>query len=217
MAAKFSEAELTAMTVLLSRVVEGENIKKEIDEQRKILDESYDAAEKQRATAYAAFAVFGFDMSTDKPWGAVREAMGKAWQDGVQLARNRLSAAHKANPIAKEDVKESVPQAEPEKDEDQSAEDDAPSVQPQPTIREIVIAQLSAAGEIGVKAAEVRKYIELTYNQTVHEKTVGMTLYRLSKDGFARRDGRTWFSAKPEAEAENPGVDAPGSEESAFS
>jgi hypothetical protein len=37
-----------------------------------------------------------------------------------------------------------------------------------------------------------------------------MTLYRLSKDGLARREKRTWFFVKPEGEAKDPGGETPG-------
>ena len=62
-----------------------------------------------------------------------------------------------------------------------------------PPIRSIVLDQLNAAGPEGVKAADLRAYIERTFGDPIHEKTVGMTLYRLSQDGAVRRDGHTWF------------------------
>ncbi len=61
----------------------------------------------------------------------------------------------------------------------------------------------------------MREFIEKTYGETLHEKTVGMTLYRLSQDNLVHRDGHTWFfGPPPPAETENPGVAAPGSNNS---
>lgn len=80
-----------------------------------------------------------------------------------------------------------------------------------PRIGDIVLDRLKAAGSDGSKAAPIQQYIETTYATKVHEKTVGMTLYRLSKEGKVRRDGHTWFFV-PAGETKNPGVVAPGSE-----
>jgi hypothetical protein len=79
-----------------------------------------------------------------------------------------------------------------------------------PPIRELVLEQLKAAGNAGLKAASMQDFIEKTYKENLHSKTVGMTLYRLSKDGLARRDGHIWFYVPPTAETENPGAATPG-------
>ncbi|MCB1500992.1 MAG: hypothetical protein KDK07_14575 [Bauldia sp.] len=85
------------------------------------------------------------------------------------------------------------------------------AVPARPPIKDIVLARLKDAGAAGSGATAIRKYIEQVYGE-IHRKTVGMTLYRLSKDGLVRRDGNTWFLAKPhEAETRNPGADTPGS------
>ena len=62
-----------------------------------------------------------------------------------------------------------------------------------PSIREIVLERLKLAGDAGSKASAICEYIENTYAAEIHVKTVGMTLYRLVKEGLARRDGRIWF------------------------
>jgi len=63
---------------------------------------------------------------------------------------------------------------------------------PKRTLREVVLRRLDDAGEQGVKANEIRDYVEDNYPDGFHQKTIGMTLYRLAKEGLARRDGRTW-------------------------
>jgi hypothetical protein len=92
-------------------------------------------------------------------------------------------------------------------DLDESPEDTELSPE-MPRIGEIILDRLNIAGAEGSKAAEIRRFIFNTYDADIHEKTVGMTLYRLQKDGVVRRDGRLWFLAS--AEAENPGADTPG-------
>jgi hypothetical protein len=89
------------------------------------------------------------------------------------------------------------------------------TISKRPPIREIVLDRLRGAGAEGKRASAIQKYIERVYGAELHQKTVGMTLYRLAQEGLVRREGRTWFFVQPEAETENPGVGAPGSESSA--
>ena len=84
-----------------------------------------------------------------------------------------------------------------------------------PRVRDIVLDLLSAAGTNGVKAAAITRYIATTYQAQLHDKTVGMTLYRLSKEKAVHRKGQTWFFGPPEdassmEDPENPGADTPG-------
>ncbi|MFA6156139.1 hypothetical protein [Mesorhizobium sp.] len=197
------------MKVLIARILRSVETKAALEEKQKALAAEIVDAERRRLFGINAFATFGFDVGDPELWTRVREAMGEqAYEESIrwgtaryQIAETgasgqgsdkdgRQSQAGKASLVAPTPVEESMP-----------------------TIREMVIAQLALAGDAGTKAADIRKFIEQTYKKTVHEKTVGMTLYRLSLDGLARRDGRTWFSDKPETETENPGVSAPGSEE----
>jgi hypothetical protein len=83
-----------------------------------------------------------------------------------------------------------------------------PAKLPMPRVRDIVLDRLKAAGQKGSKATPIQAYIESTYSTKIHDKTVGMTLYRLARDGLVRRDGHTWFIVP---ETVNPGGSAPGS------
>lgn len=78
------------------------------------------------------------------------------------------------------------------------------------TIRDRVLAYLERAGNQGSKAAPIRKYLFDTYGQETHEKTVGMTLYRLLKDGAVKRTGHTWFFVPLVERDKNPGGETPG-------
>lgn len=56
------------------------------------------------------------------------------------------------------------------------------------TVRDHVMRKLAEAGATGTTAAELSKGME-----HLHPKTIGMTLYRLSKDNFCKRVGtRLW-------------------------
>jgi hypothetical protein len=67
----------------------------------------------------------------------------------------------------------------------------------EPSVREIVLAYLRRAHLTGVKASTLREFVERVLKKQIHEKTVGMTLYRLSKGEppLVRRDGQMWFYA----------------------
>jgi hypothetical protein len=62
-----------------------------------------------------------------------------------------------------------------------------------PRIRDIVLDRLREAGVGGSRATQIQNYVESTYSTRIHPKTVGITLFRLSKEGMVRRDGRTWY------------------------
>ncbi len=86
----------------------------------------------------------------------------------------------------------------------------APPPVSRPTIRHLILTRLAATGDKGSKAAPIREWVETTFGQQIHEKTIGMSLYRLQKEGLVRRDGHLWFLVPLKAETENPGADTPG-------
>lgn len=66
-----------------------------------------------------------------------------------------------------------------------------------------------------VRAAALREKLEMAGIKT-HEKTVGMTLYRLLREGKLRREGWDWFfipeaergnASSPNEQQESPGSD----------
>jgi hypothetical protein len=96
-------------------------------------------------------------------------------------------------------------------DSKETAEDHSQSkLSPNAPVREIVLDRLKTAGSIGAKAVEIRAYAEKLRGIPLHEKTVGMTLYRLSNEGLVRRDGHTWFFVPQDADTKNPGGETPG-------
>lgn len=80
-----------------------------------------------------------------------------------------------------------------------------------PTIRELVLSLLQGAGTKGSKAGPIRRTVEAALNRQIHYKTIGMTLYRLSQENLAHRDGFTWFfGPSPSDETKKPGGGSPG-------
>jgi hypothetical protein len=113
---------------------------------------------------------------------SLEEEMNKLMAAGHVWERPELHIANDDEEFLKAILEETV-----ENDDDESRPSDMPS------IRDIVLDRLAAAGDAGSKASAIREYIETTYAAQIHVKTVGMTLYRLVKDELARRDGRIWF------------------------
>jgi hypothetical protein len=109
------------------------------------------------------------------------------------------------------------PQARAEREIKLTAMQPAPAPTPEavamPRIRDIVLERLKAAEKNGTRAAPIREYIRTTYGKDIHEKTVGMTLYRLANEKLAHRIGITWFYGPAVPESQNPGAGAPGSQE----
>jgi len=87
-----------------------------------------------------------------------------------------------------------------------------PQKNKRPALRSILLEQLKSMGANGAKAAQLREYFERTYGEVIHEKTVGMTLYRLSLEGLVRRDGHNWFFGAPTTtgETKNPAGETAG-------
>ena len=82
------------------------------------------------------------------------------------------------------------------------------------TIADIALDLLNKAGESGLKAAVIRDHIEKVLKRKIHEKSVGMTLYRLASAGDVSRSGHTWFigdlakNAKREIDKSDEGSNA---------
>ncbi len=93
---------------------------------------------------------------------------------------------------------------------------DEPAPARQAKVKDAVLNRLREIAPNGERSLALRQYIERVNLLHVHEKTVGMTLYRLSQEGIVHRKGQTWFYG-PQAEQvlpavpENPSAGALGS------
>lgn len=162
-------------------------------------------ADVQIANCFAGLRVFGIDVAVAGVWDRLRVEYG----DDVQRA-----IAPPAQPITEIDRMASTNVDDDFEELIKSVLNEDASPPSMPRIRDVVLDRLRIAGDAGAKAKELRDFIEQTYKTEIHEKTVGMTLYRLKKAELVRIDGRTWFLAKPEgAGTRNPGGETPGSTE----
>jgi hypothetical protein len=177
-----------------------DKIRDEADKKAKEFDEII-------ARCRDACRAFGFDRSDKEKWA---EALKQFGPDARQLF-NRSRPAHVPPWPSPEDAADSKEEGK----EHALSSGPGTEAKGRPTIREIALELLTRAGDNGSKAADIRDYIAKTYSDDLHEKSVGMTLYRLLRDGAVRREGHMWFIVPPKAETVNPGVAAPGSEETA--
>lgn len=74
-----------------------------------------------------------------------------------------------------------------------AAPDDEAADQGAPLVKELVLKALEDSYPAPMKAADVKIAIEKEIGRVVHDKTPGMTLYRLSKDNLVHRQGRDWY------------------------
>jgi hypothetical protein len=83
------------------------------------------------------------------------------------------------------------------------------------TIRTLVLDFLKRAGDEGAKSSQMRQFIERATGRKLHDKTIGMTLYRLAERGLARRQGFVWYYVPQPGTNGNPGARDAGAKERA--
>jgi hypothetical protein len=154
------------------------------------------AADKQHNISRASFGLFGY--TGEKQFDNLKEDIG-ADDWSAAFAEARTPPADEDDEPTDFDGADDVP--------------DEPVPDGMPTIREMVLDRLKEAGDEGTKARPIRAFVEDKLGRELHAKTVGMTLYRLSKEGLARSEGHTWFLVEAEAETGNPGAVTPGSKD----
>jgi hypothetical protein len=165
-----------------------------------------------------ALSIFAFDPADAAAWNSLRDALGP------DAYANALAAGQRAaleQPVSVPPPPPPPSVAPPDEDDyeeigqqvlDLVESDASPVPDGKPTVRDGLLSRLEQVHPHGAKAAELRQYLEQTYAMKLHEKTCGMTLYRLSQEDppRVRRQGHTWFFVPPMAETKNPGVGAPG-------
>lgn len=165
-----------------------------------------------------ALSIFAFDPADTAAWNSLRDVLGPdAYASAV--AAGQKAAFEQQAPVAAPPPAPSTPSLDDADYEDigqqmlDLVESDASRVPDgKPTVRDALLSRLQQVHPKGAKAADLRQYLEQAYAMKLHEKTCGMTLYRLSQEDppKVRRQGHTWFFVPPVAETKNPGGDAPG-------
>lgn len=151
-----------------------------------------------------AFRGFGFVAGEEGYFKQIRAQVGEEAYLAMLAKINAIIPDPDAVPPAVGPV---VPTSEPEPEPQHDAHADS-----EPSIREMVIESLRKAFPMGRIASDIRRAIESRRKTKLHDKTIGMTLYRLSQaePPMARREGTTWFFVPPDEEKKNPGAPTPG-------
>jgi hypothetical protein len=156
------------------------------------LQAAVDERSARRAKYIAAFDAFGFEGTDPAKWDRVRKAIGddifrKAYYVAFPdrygppeaiLSGARNKGAHQPSVVSLTDEAGSASRSD----------------QPTPKIGEAILSYLRSVGSRGVQVGEIKKHLLDVHDIQTHEKTPGMTLYRLSKEGLVHRDGRNWFA-----------------------
>lgn len=156
----------------------------------------------------SAFSIYGYQTTAVGDFDRLRADLGQDLYAQAMRAGGRQYGDPASSPLfilSMSDPKQIEQQPVEEADEDEAEDDQASR-----SIRDLVLERLKSAAPRGLKASEIRGYIEALRETQLHEKTVGMTLYRLSLDRLVRREGRIWFYVPQDAETKNPGGDTPG-------
>jgi hypothetical protein len=147
--------------------------------------------------------LFGFDPDDKERWSIATKLYGAEARRLFNKIRLPEMAAWESEPSSE------TPQVTPTVEKATQDQQPAREHPERPTLKEIALSRLKAAGNAGSKAADIREFIQKNYGAEIHEKSVGMTLYRLSEEGLVRREGHTWFIVQ---ETMNPGATTPGSQ-----
>lgn len=144
--------------------------------------------------AIAALAVFGIEAPQGgNVWDAVKEALGPArYAEALEIGKRPEGQLRIEDKSTTQDGLADSEDADPSED-DPSVISEASS----PKIGDAILEYLRMVGKNGARVSELKHHLSSTYGLETHEKTPGMTLYRLSQQEppLVRREGRVWYAA----------------------
>jgi hypothetical protein len=192
------DSDRTAILAILSRWSRHWQASSHLHQQKANIEAQIAQAATGMVNAEAGLKIFGFDVSQDGVWAHLNA-----------LFANDLQAFMSSEDTQNQRQWAAKPDAQFFQEFEQLLGSDDKKKPPMPTIREIALMRLREVGPAGLRAKTIREYIQTTYGVECHEKTVGMTLYRLSNERLVRRNGHVWFINDAQ-ESKTPGVSAPG-------
>jgi hypothetical protein len=206
-----SNNDKAAIASLLARFVESWNLRAHDQKQASEIAARIITHNKKLQNLETALEVYDFARGDKEMWDKVKNVIGEEAYD--QAIRAGTAAAVKGGAVIEEEEEE---EEKPEEAVTETVLFDSPAAAgaARPTVRNALSNRLEAIAPKGAKAADLRAFLESTYGMKLHEKTVGMTLYRLARDHQVRREGRTWFFVPSKAGTKNPGAATPGPIES---
>lgn len=140
---------------------------------------------------------FGFNTTKSDIWDSVKAAIGpKTYSNAWAIARAASEASEQKakeleeQPDVAQGARSKVGPSLIGSDDHHRDKSD----QQIPKIGQAILEYLRSLHGLGAPVSVIKKHLSDTYGIETHEKTPGMTLYRLSKEGLVRRDGRSWFA-----------------------
>lgn len=186
------EHDVAAVEAMLIRAIRAQDQLVRDRDEIKAINLRIASNSKMRDGAYQALKVFGFVESPEEDvnlWDLVLQVIGsERYERSVAIARGEQF------PTLLEKMGDEQPPTKAVSDGvlfGDSAE--AVVMKRSVPIRAAILEYLGAMGDKGAKVGQVKQHLADAYGITVHEKTPGMTLYRLLKEGLVDREGRTWF------------------------
>jgi hypothetical protein len=172
----YEEKALFGLLVkILATVRERRNAEETIRSAQATLAMALDTIEKLRT----ATSLFGIDPSSQDFYRDVRNVLG----DDLLIAAYELSGgqSESSGTASIDDVNALLSTDKPDPDESR--------------IKGLVLQNVRASGTSGIRAKTIIVALR-TRGIVMHDKTVGMTLYRLSLDGTVSRKGRDWYATE---------------------
>jgi hypothetical protein len=194
------EHDTAAVVAILIRAVRMQDQIKADTDLIEEANERLAAAKLASSRGVAALGLFGFEPVGGKVWENVRRSIGdEAYERAVLIARgiqvpellaamNNENEADNSGDSRRTDGSERSASIMPG-----GGEDSRSTHHPPPRIRDAIIDYLRSVRGDGAKVAEIKQHLLSTYGIETHQKTPGMTLFRLQKQGLVRREGRVWF------------------------
>lgn len=120
---------------------------------------------------------------------------------GINISAQNAEDVRIQHLIEEENNTEERPYYARKIDQTDSLETKNDQYQPSP-VRDIALQFIKAHYPAPIKSPDLRIHIEKVLGRRIHEKTAGMTLYRLSKIGKVSRDKQDWVYIPSQTEEE---------------
>lgn len=193
--------DTAAVVAILIRAVRIEDELERAEAQIAELNAKIAAGKAMRTKIVAALNIFGFNTAETGYWKRVRKSLGDPVYD------NAVGIARETAPDHSDDSAK-VKSSEQGKGAAAMGRDDLSQKANKATIPQAIMELLKIKSAEGAPISEIRDYLKAAHDLKVHEKSPGMTLFRLQKQGLVKRDGRKWFFVADRDESEEEKVGA---------
>jgi hypothetical protein len=201
------EYEVAGVVSLLIKSVKSDGRIAQLTTEIATANAELSAERLKRGKSVNALGAFGFDPTQKNLWTAVHQVIGRdKYREAIAIGKGE------AIPESSQSVDERGGTNATESTEAESVIDKDNATSSPPRVGEAIMSILKDRVPLGLRVADIKQSLSKSYGIEGHEKTPGMTLYRLLKEGKVARAGRYWFYVDPSdaGKTENPGGETPG-------